>query len=53
MTTPLTRRTADDADGQPYGRPSPGLMARAESGFEKFWERVGANDRQADEEPEQ
>ncbi|MFF3326505.1 hypothetical protein [Streptomyces sp. NPDC002889] len=41
MTVPLPHRKPDHGNtSEPYGVPSPGLVARAESEFEKFLERV-------------
>ncbi|MDT9693231.1 hypothetical protein Q5762_33890 [Streptomyces sp. P9(2023)] len=40
--------TVDDDMPPPYGAPSPGLVARAQSGLEKFLERC-VDDGQAEE----
>ncbi|WP_137994123.1 hypothetical protein [Streptomyces vilmorinianum] len=55
MTTLFPRCAPDTStsdEPQPYGAPSAALMARAESGFEKFLERIGEGEQDA-EEPEQ
>lgn len=48
MTTPLPRHAPGTDEEQPYGTPSPGLIARAESGLERFLEKAGEDE--ADEE---
>lgn len=55
MTPPLPRRPPgesirhhDESDWQPFGVPSPGLVARSERGLERFLRRESVED-QAEE----
>ncbi|MFF9915613.1 hypothetical protein [Streptomyces sp. NPDC013457] len=53
MAAPLPRRTpfaSPDEEPQPYGIPSPDLIARAESGLAKFLERSDREVHQSDAE---